>query len=862
MAAQKLIAIPSVEILFMSRIQRTSIAIHLVILIVAILTLFLFLFGFSGYYYYSQHEREGFHDKLSVRSDRVALALEGLIWNMDQDQILRLMKSEMRDPDTYAMLVSYGQSQQGLVRDAAGHLVFSEHPVLPAELVTINKNVVIENQIVGSVTIVATAKYLEARLHQALVLLCLVIFILDIAITVGLILSLRFLVLKPLKLIGIYAGDVVGGASSQASLQKFRFRGELEQLKNAIDAMVTQLGARNDALSESTERFRTLIQKFPIPIGLHDEAGNIIVINEKFTELYGYEVNDVRLMSRWFEQAYPDENYRNKVIENWGKYLNKAKEDPATKPLLYELTCKNREIKYVEISGIVTGHFTLAVLNDVSNRKHAEGAVEKYRLHLEALVQQRTAELELAKNVADTANRAKSIFLANMSHELRTPLNAVIGFSQLMAKDTELSAAQRKNLNIINRSGNHLLSLINAVLELSKIEAGATSLDPEVTSLSALLNETLDMVRVRADQAGLALHADFSTLPAYVVVDGFKLKQILINLLGNAIKFTLAGKVDFSVACKELAPDQVQLTFSVSDTGIGIAAENLTRIFQPFVQLDTHASQVGTGLGLAISRQFVELMGGHLAVESTPGQGSTFHFSLTMPLAAVATGENENLSQGDLLAQFNGRILIADDNIEARMLLRGLLQHTHAQIAEVADGEKAQEKFTSFKPDIILMDWNMPKVNGLDAIRWIRQQNEGQAPKIIVMSAHAFSEKRQEALDAGADDFISKPLDAEKLYVILAHQMDLALSKRVETLDLQPQRSTELCRADLAALSSGTHAELLQALCELNPELISKALLLVQSENPGLAACLSEMAEKLQYRQLWLLLGISTIDGV
>lgn len=846
----------------MSRIRRTSIATHVVILIVATLTLFLGVFGFSGYYYYSQHEWDGFRDKLSIRSDRVALGLEGLIWNMDQEQIRRLMKSEMRDPDTYAMQVRYGQIQQAVFRGANGQLIFSDNLTIPAGLHTVNKNIVIENQSVGSVSIIATSQYLEARLRQAMVVLCLFILGLDIAITFALIVSIRYLVLKPLKLIGLYAGDVVSGASSSASLQKFQFRGELEHLKNAIDHMVTQLGARNEELRESTEQFRTLIEKFPIPIGLHDDVGNILVINEKFTELYGYLANDVRLLEQWFEQAYPDQRYRNKVIQSWGDYLERVKTDPSTRPALYELTCKNRKRKFVEISGIVTGSFTLAVLNDVTDRKQAEAAVEKYRLHLEALVQQRTAELELAKNVADTANRAKSIFLANMSHELRTPLNAVIGFSQLMAKDSELSAAQRKNLNIINRSGNHLLSLINAVLELSKIEAGATSLEPEVTNLSSLLNETLDMVRVRADQAGLALHAEFEKLPAYVIVDGFKLKQILINLLGNAIKFTLSGKVCFSVTSNDVESEQVQLTFSVSDTGIGIAAENLTRIFQPFVQLDTHASQVGTGLGLAISRQFVELMGGYLAVESTPGQGSIFHFSLTLPIATLADGEKENFSQGDLLAQFNGRILIADDNVEARMLLRGLLQHMHAQIAEVADGEKAQEKFSSFKPDIILMDWNMPKVNGLDAIRWIRQQSEGHAPKIIVMSAHAFSEKRQEALDAGADDFISKPLDAEKLYGILAHQMDLATATRADVVDVPAQRSVELCRADLAALTPSTHAELEQALCELNPELISKALLLVQSENPSLAAYLSEMAEKLQYRQLWLLLGISTTDGV
>lgn len=846
----------------MSRIRHTSIATHVVILIVATLTLFLGIFGFSGYYYFSQHEWDGFRDKLSIRSDRVALGLEGLIWNMDQEQIRRLMKSEMRDPDTYAMLVRYGQQQQAVVRGRDGQLIFSDNPTIPAGLHAVNKNIVIENQSVGSVSIIATSQYLEARLRQAMLLLCLFILGLDIAITFALIVSIRYLVLKPLKLIGLYAGDVVSGTSSSASLQKFHFRGELEHLKNAIDQMVTQLGARNEELRESTEQFRTLIEKFPIPIGLHDNMGNVVVINEKFTELYGYQASDVRLMEQWFEQAYPDPRYREKVVQSWSVYLEKVKTDPSTRPALYELTCKNRQRKFVEISGIVTGDFTLAVLNDVTDRKQAEAAVEKYRLHLEALVQQRTAELELAKNVADTANRAKSIFLANMSHELRTPLNAVIGFSQLMAKDAELSAAQRKNLNIINRSGNHLLSLINAVLELSKIEAGATSLEPEVTNLSSLLNETLDMVRVRADQAGLALYAEFEKLPAYVIVDGFKLKQILINLLGNAIKFTLSGKVCFSVTSKEIAAEQVQLTFSVSDTGIGIEAENLTRIFQPFVQLDTHASQVGTGLGLAISRQFVELMGGQLAVESMPGQGSTFHFSLTLPIATLAAGEKENFSQGDLLAQFNGRILIADDNVEARMLLRGLLQHMHAQIAEVADGEKAQEKFSRFKPDIILMDWNMPKVNGLDAIRWIRQQSDGQAPKIIVMSAHAFSEKRQEALDAGADDFISKPLDAEKLYGILAHQMDLAASTRAEVVDVPAQRSVELCRADLAALTPGTHAELEQALCELNPELISKALLLVQSENPSLAAYLSEMAEKLQYRQLWLLLGISTTDGV
>ncbi|MES2130163.1 MAG: ATP-binding protein [Pseudomonadota bacterium] len=271
-------------------------------------------------------------------------------------------------------------------------------------------------------------------------------------------------------------------------------------------------------------------------------------------------------------------------------------------------------------------HNKLALID--AGRRRAEQELADYGEHLEALVTQRTSELETALQLAQAANRAKSAFLSNMSHELRTPLHAVIGFSGLLERSCALGDEDKKNLRIIERAGKHLLTLINDVLELSKIEAGQIALCQEACDVAALAEEVMDMLQQRAEQGGLRLTLECAALPPSLQVDSTKLRQVLINLVGNAIKFTRRGGVLLRIDAQHVDAQSMRLGFVVQDSGIGIAPEHLQQIFGPFVQMETHATSAGTGLGLSISRQYLVLLGGELLVESTLGVGSVFRFSI------------------------------------------------------------------------------------------------------------------------------------------------------------------------------------------------------------------------------------------
>ncbi|MDE2442347.1 MAG: PAS domain S-box protein, partial [Betaproteobacteria bacterium] len=323
----------------------------------------------------------------------------------------------------------------------------------------------------------------------------------------------------------------------------------------------------------------------------------------------------------------------------------------------------------------------ISIFSDITERKKNETELARHREHLEDLVRQRTEELTIARDQAEAANRSKSLFLANMSHELRTPLNAVIGFSQLMENDPSLSAAQQHRLEIINHSGHHLLTLINDILELSKIESGKMKLSPEEVDLEHLLEQVVDMMRLRAEQLGLYLALETDRL-APVVVDPGMLRQVMLNLLSNALKFTPTGQVTVSARGTPIDAGQIRLEFGVRDTGIGISPEDCQRIFSSFEQVGS-AHQGGTGLGLSISRRYVQMMGGELTVDSVPGKGSHFYFTIVATIADMAPPQRLH---PDILrlppGEHGKRILIVDDGLESRLLVRSLLEPIGFAIVE------------------------------------------------------------------------------------------------------------------------------------------------------------------------------------
>ncbi|MBL8148869.1 MAG: response regulator [Blastocatellia bacterium] len=402
--------------------------------------------------------------------------------------------------------------------------------------------------------------------------------------------------------------------------------------------------------------------------------------------------------------------------------------------------------------------FEVGGVDYVSKPFHAKEVIARVEVQLKIRLLQK--DLEKQRLEAIEANRAKSLFLSNMSHELRTPLNAILGFAQLMQRDPDLNEDNREKVSIILRSGEHLLTLIDDVLSLSKIEAGRMSLNEKDFDLHVLLHALQEMLGVKVKAKGLKLVFSLSNLPHFVYGDDVKLRQILLNLLGNAVKFTQTGTVTLRAGW-----DGKRATFEIEDTGYGISQEDLVKIFEPFVQTESgRISQEGTGLGLALSRKFADLMKGEITVKSQLGYGTTF--KLEVPLVEIKSEQKQ--VRRKVVGLENGqqyKILIADDTIEHRYLLAKLLSSVGFEIREAEDGQEAINIWKAWSPDLIWMDVRMPKMDGLEVTRYIRQhENPEKKVVIVTLTSAAFDHERETIFAAGVNDLVTKPFKEERIF--------------------------------------------------------------------------------------------------
>jgi signal transduction histidine kinase/CheY-like chemotaxis protein len=494
---------------------------------------------------------------------------------------------------------------------------------------------------------------------------------------------------------------------------------------------------------------------------------------------------------------------------------------------------------------------------DISERKQAEEELQLYKNQLEEKIQQRTEELLLARDAAEAANKAKSVFLANMSHELRTPLNAVLGFSNLLRRDPVLSSGQREYLEIINRSGEHLLTLINDVLEIAKIEAGRLQLEVAPFDFSAMVRDTANMMLSRAKGKGLELKLEMtSRVPTYLKGDEARLRQILINLIGNAVKFTEQGGVAIRFDARQ---NQVlHLLMEVEDSGPGINEQDQKRLFKPFIQLAESGEQKGTGLGLTITKQFVDMMGGEIILESTLGRGSLFRVNL--PIEAVDEVEiskPEVSRQADIVGLAPGqphfRILIAEDQQDNRLLLKRLMTNIGLEVMLAENGEECLKVFQEWHPDLIWMDWRMPVMDGEVATQRIRELPGGKRVKIIAVTASVFVEEQQEMQGAGTNDFVRKPYRLEEIYDCLSKHLGV----QYEYISKPEEEETGaiLTPAMLADLPKALREELRDVVTSLDSEQILDTINKVNAIEAELAATLYQLTENFDYMTILNALG-------
>ncbi|MCT7952169.1 PAS domain S-box protein [Ancylothrix sp. C2] len=603
-----------------------------------------------------------------------------------------------------------------------------------------------------------------------------------------------------------------------------------------------------EALRHQKEMFQTIVSHIPVMIALFNPEGIIEFINPELERILGWSLEDWK-QKDILEECYPDPVYRQSVLEHMLSATGKWK-DATT------LTATKQSLETSWANVRLSSGYLLGIGQDITERKQKERALQQ------------------AMEAAEAANLAKSIFLANMSHELRTPLNVILGFAQVMAHDSALTPSQQEDLLTIRRSGDHLLNLINDVLDISKIESGHCTIEESPFDLIALLHSLRNMFAERASSKGLDISLEISPdVPQYILADAQKLRQVLLNLLSNAIKFTSRGSITVGVSVavddKKTTPiTQSILRFVVADTGVGIAVEELDTIFDAFVQAQAgKRSANGTGLGLTISRKLVELMGGQISVSTTLGVGTQFSFTVPVtPTSGVniTPEENDRLVIGLAPGQPHHRILVVDDRLENRRLIARLLGQLGLEVKEATNGREAVKIWQEWLPDLTWMDIRMPVLDGYEATKQIRAMEHGQNGIIIALTAQASQSDRALALAAGCNDYISKPFREQTVFFKMSEYLGLKYIYEEETMagqgrghnsspslsSLSTPASSCFDPALLATLSSAWLTQLEKAAVCGDDVLIIDLVAELSPEFSSLATELVEFANQYQFEEI------------
>ncbi|MBE2224022.1 MAG: response regulator [Anaerolineae bacterium] len=504
-------------------------------------------------------------------------------------------------------------------------------------------------------------------------------------------------------------------------------------------------------------------------------------------------------------------------------------------------------------------HFNLMTARLQFTMNQMEGEIEERK--------RTQVALEAAKEEAESANRAKSTFLANMSHELRTPLNAILGYSQLMTRSQEVSPQVRENLQVISRSGEHLLGLINQVLDMSKIEAGRMTINEREFDLYSLLTDIEGMFRLKAQEKEIRLIFErHPETPRYIRTDEMKLRQILINLLNNAFKFTDAGyvmlRVDYTqeTAVSPQSEPIHKLLFAVEDTGPGIAPEELDTMFEAFVQAEAgRQSGGGTGLGLTLSRQFAQLLGGEMTarnMQDKQGHGALFQFNIQ--IGVIDTISHIKKVSPEVIAlkpnQPEFRILVTDDIAESRQILVQLLRPLGFQMMEAKDGQEALDFWQSWQPHLIWMDLHMPNMNGCTATELIKTAETDTDTIVVATTASAFAEELGDIMDCGFDDFVRKPIRTEEVFEILTRHLGVeyvyAVAETAVTTPSSSGKAEDQWKTAVASLPESLQNNLKNAALQTNMTEMDHLITQTSQYQPTLAQEFQQLADDFEYGKI------------
>ncbi|NPU83960.1 MAG: PAS domain S-box protein [Syntrophaceae bacterium] len=595
---------------------------------------------------------------------------------------------------------------------------------------------------------------------------------------------------------------------------------------------ITERKRMEAELKEAEEKYRTILETMDSGYYEVDLKGNMLFCNQALRKFLGY--GERELVGLPFS-AYMDDEEVKRV---YGIFHEVYLSGKPSGDFYWRLTRKNGASAYSAAS--------------VYPVRNGQDAIVGFR----GTVRDITI-LKEAKDAADAANRSKSAFLANMSHEIRTPMNAIIGFAQLMDRDPDLSPQSREHLDIINRSGEHLLALINDILEMSKIEAGRATFTPNTFDLQAFLRDIERMFRIRTDSKKLSfLLEEVGPVPRWAVTDEGKLRQILINLLGNAVKFTEEGGIALRIAARTGKEGTVNLRFEVEDTGPGMTEEETSLLFQAFEQTRAGVKSGGTGLGLALSRGFVQVMGGTIAVTSAVGKGTTFHFEIPVREGAEEQVKPKEAKRRVLRlkpGQGEFRVLVADDRDTNRRLLSRLLGPVGFTTREAVNGEDALRAIREWKPRVVLMDMTMPVMDGYEATRIIKASPELKDTAIIAVTASAFEEDRQRIFAAGADGYLSKPFKEEELFENIRRLIGVEyLYDETGALESTPREAgdSEKMRRIIAALAPELVSRMRDAVESADMDLLNELVGRMAAEHPDFTQRMQQMAARYEYEAM------------